>query len=62
VTVDRRLLVLSRGDVARLGFPVGCRPAIALREAGFDASSMAGGHYAWKAMGGKVRLLEGEKS
>jgi superoxide dismutase, Fe-Mn family len=40
------------------GFHVGCQTAIALRERGFDARYMAGGHYAWKALGGKVRLLE----
>ncbi|HZQ02100.1 MAG TPA: Fe-Mn family superoxide dismutase [Reyranella sp.] len=40
------------------GFHVGCQTAIALRQAGFDARYMAGGHYAWKAMGGKVRMLE----
>ena len=40
------------------GFHIGCQTAIALRKAGFDARYMAGGHYAWKAMGGKVRLFE----
>jgi Fe-Mn family superoxide dismutase len=40
------------------GFHIGCQTAIALRQAGFDARYMAGGHYAWKAMGGKVRMLE----
>jgi superoxide dismutase, Fe-Mn family len=40
------------------GFHVGCETAIALRKAGFDARYMAGGHYAWKAMGGKVKLFE----
>ena len=40
------------------GFHVGCQTAIALREKGFDARYMAGGHYAWKALGGKVKLLE----
>jgi Fe-Mn family superoxide dismutase len=40
------------------GFHVGCQTAIALRQAGFDARYMAGGHYGWKAMGGKVRMLE----
>ena len=29
-----------------------------LRKAGYDARYMAGGHYAWKAVGGKVRRLE----
>jgi Fe-Mn family superoxide dismutase len=39
------------------GFHVGCRTAVALREAGFDASFMKGGHSAWKAMGGATKLL-----
>ena len=37
------------------GFHIGCQTAIALREAGFDASYMEGGHYAWKAIGGPIR-------
>ena len=41
------------------GFHIGCQTAIALRKAGYDARYMAGGHYAWKAAGGKVRLLDG---
>jgi superoxide dismutase, Fe-Mn family len=40
------------------GFHIGCETAISLRKAGFDARYMAGGHYAWKAIGGKVRLFE----
>jgi Fe-Mn family superoxide dismutase len=40
------------------GFHVGCETAAALRKAGFDARYMAGGHYAWKATKGAVRLLE----
>ncbi|HSC94168.1 MAG TPA: rhodanese-like domain-containing protein [Burkholderiales bacterium] len=38
------------------GFHVGCQTAVALREQGFDASYMKGGHFAWRAMGGPVRL------
>jgi Fe-Mn family superoxide dismutase len=38
------------------GFHIGCRTAIALREAGFDARYMKGGHSGWKAMGGPVRM------
>jgi Fe-Mn family superoxide dismutase len=38
------------------GFHVGCRTAVALRDAGFDAMYMKGGHSAWKAMGGPTRL------
>lgn len=41
------------------GFHVGCQTAITLRQAGFDARYMAGGHSSWKAIGGKVRLFEG---
>ncbi len=40
------------------GFHVGCETAIALRKAGFDARYMAGGHYAWKAIKGPVKLLQ----
>jgi Fe-Mn family superoxide dismutase len=39
------------------GFHVGCKTAVALREAGFDASFMKGGHAAWKAIGGGTSLL-----
>src|ERR1043165_904925 len=37
------------------GFHVGCRTAIALRDAGFDARYMQGGHSAWKAIGGPTK-------
>ena len=30
--------------------------AIALRDAGFDAKYMKGGHSAWKAIGGLIKL------
>ena len=36
------------------GFHVGCRTAQTLRSRGFDATYMAGGHSAWKAIGGKL--------
>jgi Fe-Mn family superoxide dismutase len=39
------------------GFHVGCETAAVLREAGFDARYMAGGHYAWKAIKGPVKLF-----
>jgi Fe-Mn family superoxide dismutase len=39
------------------GFHIGCETAATLREAGFDASYMAGGHFAWKAIKGAMRLL-----
>ena len=37
------------------GFHVGCRTAVALREAGFDAKYMKGGHSGWKAIGGPIK-------
>jgi Fe-Mn family superoxide dismutase len=40
------------------GFHIGCQTAAALRKAGFDARYMAGGHYAWKAIKGPVKLME----
>ncbi len=38
------------------GFHVGCKTAITLREAGFDASYMKVGHLGWRAVGGPVRM------
>lgn len=40
------------------GFHVGCETAATLRKAGFDARYMAGGHYAWKALKGPVKLFQ----
>jgi len=40
------------------GFHIGCETAATLRKAGFDARYMAGGHYAWKAIKGPVKLLQ----
>jgi Fe-Mn family superoxide dismutase len=37
------------------GFHVGCKTTIMLREAGFDAKYMKGGHSAWKAIGGAIK-------
>jgi superoxide dismutase, Fe-Mn family len=37
------------------GFHIGCQTAGALREAGFDAKYMKGGHAAWKAIGGPLK-------
>ncbi len=37
------------------GFHVGCKTAIALRKAGFDAKFMKGGHSAWRAIGAPVK-------
>lgn len=37
------------------GFHIGCQTAGTLREAGFDAKYMKGGHAAWKAIGGPVK-------
>jgi superoxide dismutase, Fe-Mn family len=38
------------------GFHVGCRTTATLRDAGFDAKFMEGGHSAWKAIGGPVKI------
>jgi len=38
------------------GFHVGCRTAIALRDAGFDAKYMNVGHSGWKAVGAPLRM------
>ena len=50
---------LSKGDPVVVfcvyGFHIGCQTAGALREAGFDAKYMKGGHAAWKAIGGPVK-------
>lgn len=40
------------------GFHIGCETTAKLREAGFDASYMAGGHSAWKAANGTVKLFD----
>lgn len=40
------------------GFHVGCETAATLRKAGFDAKYMSGGHYAWKAIRGRTKLIE----
>jgi len=40
------------------GFHVGCETAAALRKSGIDARYMEGGHFAWKAMKGRVKLFE----
>ena len=40
------------------GFHVGCRTAIRLREAGFDAKYMNSGHSGWKAIGAPLRLAK----
>ncbi len=39
------------------GFHVGCKTAITLREAGFDASYMKVGHSGWKAAGGPMKMF-----
>lgn len=40
------------------GFHIGCQTAETLRNAGFDARYMAGGHYAWKAAKGPVKPFD----
>jgi superoxide dismutase, Fe-Mn family len=53
---------LSKSDpvvvYCNYGFHVGCKTAIKLRSLGFDAKFMQGGHSAWKAIGGPVKLHE----
>ncbi len=39
------------------GFHVGCKTAIKLREAGFDAKYMDSGHSGWRAVGGPLKLV-----
>ena len=39
------------------GFHIGCRTAVALRDAGFDAKFMKGGHSGWKAIGGPTKMF-----
>jgi Fe-Mn family superoxide dismutase len=38
------------------GFQVGCKAAIKLREAGFDAKYVNSGHSGWKAIGSPVNM------
>ena len=44
------------------GFHIGCQTATALRQQGFDAKYMAGGHYGWKANKGPVSAFDLGKS
>jgi Fe-Mn family superoxide dismutase len=39
------------------GFHIGCKTAIKLREAGFDAKYMNSGHSGWRAVGAPVKLF-----
>jgi Fe-Mn family superoxide dismutase len=60
--VDEWIGELSKSDpvvtFCVYGFHVGCETAETLRKAGFDARYMAGGHFAWKAKKGPVKLLK----
>ncbi len=60
--VDKWIDELSRTEpvvtFCVYGFHIGCETAETLRKAGFDARYMAGGHYAWKATKGPVKLFE----
>lgn len=40
------------------GFHIGCQTATVLRERGFDAKYMAGGHFGWKAKKGAMKLVQ----
>ena len=42
------------------GFHVGCKAAIELREAGYDARYLKGGHSAWKALGAPMKAHSGQ--
>jgi Fe-Mn family superoxide dismutase len=59
--MDEWLPQLSKSEPVAVfcayGFHVACRTAKALREQGFDAKVVRGGHSGWKAAGGKVRPL-----
>jgi Fe-Mn family superoxide dismutase len=44
------------------GFHIGCETAATLRKAGFDASYMSGGHFAWKAIDGPTKPFERDVS
>jgi Fe-Mn family superoxide dismutase len=39
------------------GFHIGCQTAVALRDKGFDAKYMAGGHSGWRAKKGAMKLM-----
>ena len=39
------------------GFHIGCQTASALRQRGFDAKYMRGGHFGWKAKKGATKML-----
>ncbi len=40
------------------GFHIGCQTANTLRDRGFDAKYMTGGHYGWKAKKGAMKMVE----
>ena len=40
------------------GFHIGCQTASALRQKGFDAKYMSGGHFGWKAKKGATKMLD----
>jgi Fe-Mn family superoxide dismutase len=44
------------------GFHIGCQTATELRQQGFDAKYMTGGHYGWKANKGPVNAFDLGKS
>ena len=58
--IDDWIRELSRAEpvivFCAYGFHVGCKTAIRLREAGFDAKYMNSGHSGWKAIGHPVKL------
>jgi len=60
--VDDWIATLSKSEpvvtFCVYGFHIGCQTATTLRAAGFDARYMSGGHFAWKAINGPVKLFE----
>ena len=58
--IDQWIAELSRSEpvvvYCAYGFHVGCKTAIALRDAGFDAKYMNVGHSGWKAVGAPLQM------
>src|SRR6266571_3153459 len=52
----RRMDHATRVSLALFSRHVGCRTAMALRDAGFDARYMTVGHSGWKAVGAPVKM------
>ena len=59
--IDKWMGELSRTEpvvvYCAYGFHIGCKTAIKLREAGFDAKYMNSGHSGWRAVGAPIKLF-----